>query len=120
MFACSGEDYTPKERTYFRITLPERAYQPFDTTFPYSFEYPKSAKIYRDEHSNAEKYWINIVYPMFNATLHISYKTVDNNLDTYFEDSRNFANKHMAKATSIKEKVYYDQPNHVYGLVYDI
>ena len=120
LFACGSEDYTPKERTYFRITLPERSYQTFDTTFPYSFEYPKYAKIFRDERSNADKYWINIEYPMFNATIHISYKTVDNNLGKYFEDSRNFANKQMTKATGIKEKTFYDQPNHIYGLVYDI
>lgn len=120
LFACGSEDYTPKERTYFRITLPEVAYQSFDTTFPYSFEYSKSAKIFRDERSNADKYWINVVYPMYNAILHISYKEVNNNLSQYFEDSRIFANKQMTKATGIKEKIYYDGPNHVYGLVYDI
>ncbi len=120
MYACGNDDYTPKERTYFRISLPEKAYQSFDTTFPYTFEYSKSAKIFRDDRSNAEKYWINVVYPQYNATLHISYKTVNNDLGRYFEDARNFANKHIAKATGIKEKTYYDQPNHVYGIVYDI
>jgi hypothetical protein len=43
MFTGCHEEYAPKPRGYFRIDLPEKHYVKFDTTYPYTFEYPAYA-----------------------------------------------------------------------------
>ena len=82
--SCQGE-YTPKPRGYFRINLPEKSYRPFDTAYPYAFEYPAYARLVTDERSGSEPYWINIDFPQFKGRLHISYKKVDGDLSKYLD-----------------------------------
>lgn len=118
--SCNNENYTPKPRAYFRIELPQKTYQSFDTIFPYSFEYPAYAVTIRDNKSNAEKYWLNIHFPTFNATIHLTYKPVKNNLDSLIESSRKFVDKHISKASSIKEKSFENADNKIYSIVYNI
>ncbi|MCK5080112.1 MAG: gliding motility protein GldD, partial [Bacteroidales bacterium] len=48
LVAACHEQYTPKPRGYFRISLPEHEYKGFDSTFPYSFEYPVYAVLNPD------------------------------------------------------------------------
>jgi gliding motility-associated lipoprotein GldD len=115
-----GENYLPKPRGYFRIDFPEKEYCRFDTSFPYTFEYPVYSRIVRDSSSLSEPYWINIVYNSFHAQLHISYKVINGNLKNYLEDSRTLVNKHIPKANSISQREFADPVNKVYGLVYNI
>ena len=110
-------DYYPRPRGYFRIDLPQKNYHHFDTTYPYTFEYPAYAKL---EAKLRQPYWINVVFPDFNGTLHLSYKPVENNLHTYLEDTRNMAMKHIAKASGIENRQFADDKNKVYGLTYNI
>ncbi len=113
-------DYAPKPRGFFRIDLPEKAYRPFDSAFPYSFEIPVYAKIQPDEKSPGEPYWINIDFPQFKGRIHISYKKVENNLVKYLEDSRSLVIKHIPKADAISDSLIFRPENKVFGLIYDI
>ena len=117
--ACNNE-YYPKPKGYFRIDLPEKEYVPFDTLYPYSFEYPVYARVIPDDHPQAEPYWINIVYPQFNGTLHLSHKKINGNLNEYLEDTRTLVMKHIPKASSIENKQYSNDKAKVYGLTYTI
>ena len=119
LISCNN-DYYPKPRGYFRIDLPEKNYQLFDTNFPYQFEYPVYSKIIFDTLQNAEAYWINLKFNQFKGTLHLSYKEVDNNLHEYLEDTRTLAMKHIPKASGIENKQFVDKENQVYGLIYNI
>lgn len=113
-------NYTPKPRGYFRISLPEKEYQSFDTTFPYKFDYPTYAKIANDSSNNAEAYWVNLEFPQFNGKVHMSYKTIHNNLFELLEDSRSLAYKHTIKADAINEKLFFDETKNVFGILYNI
>jgi gliding motility-associated lipoprotein GldD len=119
VYACN-ESYTPKPRGYFRIDLPEHEYRGFDSTFPYSFEYPVYASIGPDPYSPEQPYWMNINFPQFKGRIHISYKAVDGNLVEYLEDSRRFVMKHIPKASAINDSLVYDPENNLYGLIYEI
>jgi gliding motility-associated lipoprotein GldD len=119
--ASCGSHGTPKPRGYFRIDLPKRSYQVFDSTpFPYTFEYPTYAEISKDPYSPKQKYWVNINYPRYHATIHISYKTVDDNLIKYLEDARKMVIKHIPKANAIKDSLIVDRSRKMFGLTYDI
>ena len=112
--------YSPKPRGYFRIELPEKKYQSFDTTFPYTFDYPVYAEIVPDPHSPNEKYWINLNYLPFNATLYISYKHVDGNLIQYLEDAHKMVIKHIPKVDAIYDSLILDRDRNMYGLIYQL
>ncbi len=119
IFACQSP-YTPKPRGYFRIDLPEKSYQKFDSIYPYSFEYPVYAVISESVHAQGEKYWIDIEFSQFNATVHLSYKQVNENLITYLEDAYTLATKHIPKADAIYDSVIIHRNRELFGLVYQI
>jgi gliding motility-associated lipoprotein GldD len=118
-FSCQ-QPYSPKPRGYFRIDLPEKKYILFDTTFPYVFEYPVYATVTNDPLSPAEKYWININYTTFNATLHISHKKIENNLIDYLEDAHKMVSKHIPKADAIYDSLIIERERNIFGLAYEL
>ncbi|MEI7499200.1 MAG: gliding motility lipoprotein GldD [Bacteroidota bacterium] len=117
--SCS-DSYVPKPRGYYRIDLPEKSYQIFDSTFPYTFEYPVYADITADSSKMAEPYWINIRYKPFRATMHLSYKVIHGNLAKYLEDAHKLVNKHIPKANAITQREFVDRAHRIFGLVYNI
>jgi len=121
-YGCGGEsDHIPKPRGYFRIHLPEKEYLSMDTVFPYSFDYPVYADILPYSHGNStQPYWIDISFPSFQGSIHISYFQLENNLATYLEDCHTFINKHIPLATAIREKNIQNHESKVFGTVFRI
>jgi gliding motility-associated lipoprotein GldD len=115
-----GNDYVPKPSGYFRIDLPEKKYRLLDSIYPYSFEYPVYARILHDPQAPDEPDWINIDFPRFKGRVHITYRSVNNNLVKFLEDSRTMALKHMSKSTGITEQVVNNPESSTFGLIYTI
>ena len=115
--SCDTKQYQPKPKGYFRIDFPAKEYQKLDSMKYYSFEYPTYSTITPDYHSLHEKEWVNIEYPSYKGTVHISYKTVDDNLDAYLEDSHYMMTKHLSRAMGIRDSVIIKPERDVYGLV---
>lgn len=123
-FTSCGDDedevYTPKPKGYYRIDFPEKKYRLYDSLCPYKFEIPTYSFIDNDKHKGADPCWINVNFPKFNAQVHLSYKELNNNLDTILNQSRELAIKHQVKATGMDETVIIRDSAKVYGLIYDI
>ena len=115
---CGDENPQPKPRGYFRIDLPEKQYVTLDTMARYSFEYPVYATIMPDKYSPEERDWVNVEFPAFKGTVHISYKNVDGNLSQYLEDAHKLIVKHIEKASGIRDSVMINPERDVYGLMY--
>lgn len=122
LFSCGGSDDTlvPKPRAYYRIAFPEKKYVMYDSSCPFKFEIPVYATIEDDKNYRAEPCWLNLNFPRFNATLHLSYKVVNNNIDQYMEDTYTLASKHQIKASGIEEQLVVKDSDEVYGLIYEI
>ena len=118
MASCGDRHPQPKPRGYFRIDLPEKQYVTLDTMRYFAFEYPVYATITPDYLSPNEKDWVNVEFPKFKGTVHLSYKIVDNNLYEYLEDAYMMITKHITKATGIRDSVVVNRDRDVYGLVY--
>ena len=116
--SCDNKQYQPKPKGYFRIDLPEKNYVRLDTMQYYSFEYPAYSVITPDYYSLHEKEWVNVEYPDYKGTIHISYKNVDGNLDKYLDDSYTMMIKHISRAVGIRDSVIVNPERKVYGLVY--
>ena len=117
--SCQDNSYLPKPRGYYRIDLPHKTYNSYEGYCPFSFEYPSYAKVEMDDERDAKPCWLNIQFPNFNATIHLSYNEVKNNLSKFTEDSRTLTNKHIIKASGIDETIIAN-PHHVYGVKFNI
>jgi gliding motility-associated lipoprotein GldD len=120
VFTACSENYVPKPRAFFRIDLPEKNYLLFDDKYyPYTYEIPVYANVTPYEAKN-ERFWANVNFPNFNATINLSYKAVRNNLNEHIADAMLFVDRHQGKATRIRELEFNDSENRVYGMVFDI
>jgi len=128
--ACSGNsDYSPKPRGYFRIIFPKKEYQQFNGPYPFTFIYPKYAVMEKDStHYIRDKkllnmnYLLNMQFPQFNGTLHLSYESITSKkvFDELTEDARKFAFKHTVKATAIDQGIIHNPDRKIYGVYYTI
>jgi gliding motility-associated lipoprotein GldD len=118
--ACNSTS-TPKPRGYFRIDFPEKQYERFQSDCKFSFDAPVYAKVENSELRTAEPCWYNIEFQGYGATLHLTYKSLENADVAYFsEDVRRIVYKHIVKADDIIESIVYDPKSEVYGFIYDI
>jgi len=117
--ACK-EVPTPKPRGYFRIDYPEKTYQVFDSTCPFTFEYPQYGVIESVEAGYFEPCWFNISFPGHKAKIHLTYKALQNNLGPHLEDVRTLVNKHIVKADDIIEHIIIGREAEVYGIIYEL
>jgi len=103
--ACE-QTYLPKPKAYNRIDLPEHAYQALPDTFPYNFYYSEYAELSRDSFPKAGRYFINLTYPDFGASIQITYKDLkrpENDIGKLLNDAFELTMKHNVRAYSIEE-----------------
>lgn len=119
LFGGCNENYTPKPRGYFRIAFPNKQYKVIDSLSAYTLHVPEYSRLV--QHPNQEhSQWYNLEFPRFNATLHLSFYGIDNNLNQMLEDSRELAFKHSVKADAIDDKLFINAPKEVYGTMFEI
>lgn len=120
MCSCGGDEFTPKPEGYFRIDLPKKEYKIFESTCPFSFEIPTYTEVKPDANNPSELCWFDLNFNKLNASVYLSYKAVDNNINKYLEDSRTLAFKHTVKANDIDQDIINIPSKRVYGLIYSI
>ena len=122
VLASCSKPPVPKEYGYFRIDLPEHAYTPYNgneegvPALPYSFLLSDYAVVQQHE---GGPYWIDILYPQWNANVHCSYRAIQGNLKELSDDAMEFVYKHTIKASAIPERAYENPETGVYGLTFD-
>jgi gliding motility-associated lipoprotein GldD len=117
----------PKPRGHFRIDLPEHKYVMFNEQpannpdIPLSFEYPAYGNLTFQDEKGSARGWFNIEFPSYKAKIYLTYKDVKNDLDSLLDQSYKLNVKyHVSKADAIKEQVYSNSENKVYGILYDL
>lgn len=125
-FGCK-EKFTPKPRGFFRISFPEKNYNPLNNKFPYQFDVAGYVKIVPDKQNPGQPWWINLEVPENKAEVHISYYNLQNNnkparelLAGFMEETRELAYKHSIKANAIEERIFVNPEYEVFGTVYHI
>jgi len=106
MQSCRQSSNTPKPSAYPRIDLPERNYELYKDSCPFSFEKPVYSQLVPSD--DDMDCWFNLYYKPFNARLYISYFDLKDN-DTLFymltEETRNLVYKHTVRANEIDESL---------------
>jgi len=115
------QETSPRPRGYFRIDMPKKNYQQYQTqNCPFTFRYPVYAEIKKVENPGAHPCWFNVVTTNLNATIHMSYTPVKNNIADLVEDTRALAYKHAIKAEAIQERRFINTEAQVYALKYEL
>lgn len=102
------EVYLPKPKGYNRIDLPEAKYQILPDTFPFKFQYSDYSILSGDDSPNAERYWVNLTYPKFDALVQLTYKSLidpKNKPEVLLNEAFELAMKHNVKAYGIEESL---------------
>jgi gliding motility-associated lipoprotein GldD len=117
----------PKPRGHFRIDLPIHQYLQFNEQkdnkvyLPLSFEYPAYGKMTFQGEQGPNPGWFNIEFPAFKAKIYLTYKDIHNDLDSLLDQSYDLNVKnHVSRADAIKEQVFGNNVNKVYGVLYDL
>ena len=121
-FMSCGRVASPRPYGYYRITPPDTAYMPFEAQYPrypYTFSLSQNAVV-RPRTDVTEPYWINLYYPSLDATIHCSYKPVNNNLRELTNDALEFVYRNASFASAIPERDYTHPEARVYGVLFDL
>ena len=103
-------DVLPKPASQLRLDYPVAKYASFSNHCPFEFEINENAIIKEDKNCG-----FSIHYPKMKATIYLTYKTVDNNLNDLLRDAQKLTYEHVIKADDILEQPYVNNDKKVYG-----
>jgi gliding motility-associated lipoprotein GldD len=121
LFLVSCKDAPiPRPKGYFRIDFPTKSYSSFNNQAPYTFSYPVYSKIQPYQGKQDSRFWYDIDFENFRATVHLSYHSLQGKTGMELEDARELVYKHASRANAINEIPVSDSSRQVYGLLYEI
>ncbi|MDD3062208.1 MAG: gliding motility protein GldD [Massilibacteroides sp.] len=114
---CSGKEYTPKPRGYFRIEPPAAIYLPLSVkALPYSFSVSNQVTVELSQKEN--EHWINLNYTAFNAKVYCSYLPITKaQISKVVAESIDLAERLKAK---VRASAYEDPDKKVYGIFFQL
>ena len=108
-------DALPKPSSQLRLDYPVAKYASFSNHCPFEFEINEDAIIKEDKNCG-----FSIHYPKMKATIYLTYKTVNNNLNDLLKDAQKLTYEHVIKADDILELPYVNFDKKVYGMFYRV
>jgi len=115
LFISCDDAVLPKPKAYLSLDYPAHKYQEFPLERPYIFEISNQANA-----ENLPNNWVNINYPKFKASIDITYRNVDNNLQELLIEAEKLVYKHTQKADQISAKNFINADEKVFGTMHEI
>lgn len=112
--ACK-EEVLPKPASYLRLDYPMANYIGYDSPCPFNFDFNQDTKIKLKEDCG-----ITINYPKMKATIFLTYRNVNGNIDVLLKDAQKLTYEHVIKADDIIERPFINNDNKVYGMFYQV
>jgi gliding motility-associated lipoprotein GldD len=116
MISCQ-DDTMPKPNAYLRLDYPVADYVGFVSQCPFVFDINASAAKKLEIKEQCD---ITIQYPEMKASVFLTYKKIDNNLEDLLRDAQNITYKHVIKADEIVEIPFLNAKDKVYGMFYEV
>lgn len=115
MFSCNNNTL-PKPKPFLKLNYPEVTYAEIDSNCPYFFETSSLTEI--DVKSNC---WAILKYPKLKASIHITYRTVENNLTEILKEVEKLTFEHAIKADAIPDALPYENfEKRVFAKLYNV
>jgi gliding motility-associated lipoprotein GldD len=115
LFSSCKEDVLPKPSSYLRLDYPVANYAAFENTCPFTFDMNSEAVIKGEKDCG-----FTITYPKMKATIYLTYKPVNNNINVLLRDAQKLTYEHVIKADDILEQPYLNPSRKVYGMFYQV
>ena len=114
---CLGckKEVLPKPNSQLRLDYPVASYAQFESSCPATFDINQDATIKAKSDCG---YTIN--YPKMKATIYMSYKPVQNNINVLLRDAQKLTYEHVIKADDILEQPFINKDHRVYGMFYQV
>jgi len=113
-FGCT-ENVVPKPQGYLRLEYPIARYTTFQNECPFTFGRNTLAQI-----KNKNNCSFNIEYSDMKATIFLSYKPINNDLEDLLKDAQRLTYQHTKKAETIYEQPFENVVDNVYGMLYQV
>ena len=114
VFSCKDE-VLPKPSSYLRLDYPEAKYVNFENKCPFAFEMNSEAVIKGEKDCG-----FTISYPKMKATIYLTYKPVNSDINKLLRDAQKLTYEHVIKADDILEQTYLNPSKKVYGMFYQV
>ena len=114
VFSCK-DAVLPKPAGYLRLDYPLAKYANFENQCPFTFEMNSDAVIKGEKDCG-----FTITYPKMKATIYLTYKPVNQNIDKLLRDAQKLTYEHVIKADDILEQPYLNPDKKVYGMFYQV
>ena len=108
-------DVLPKPASYLRLDYPEAEYVTLKGHCPFEFDINSKAIVKEDKDCG-----YSISYPKMKATIYLTYKPVNNNINKLLRDAQKLTYEHVIKADDILEQPYLNPNKKVYGMFYQV
>lgn len=108
-------DVLPKPSGYLRLDYPEAEYVTLKGHCPFEFDMNSKAVVKEDNNCG-----YSITYPKMKATIYLTYKPVNNNINKLLRDAQKLTYEHVIKADDILEQPYLNPDKKVYGMFYQV
>ena len=108
-------DVLPKPASQLRLDYPVAKYASFSNHCPFEFEINEDAIIKEDKNCG-----FTIHYPKMKATIYLTYKTVNKDINALLRDAQKLTYEHVIKADDILEQPYVNNDKKVYGMFYRV
>ena len=109
------KDVLPKPASYLRLDYPEAEYVTLKGNCPFEFDINSKAIVKEDKGCG-----YSITYPKMKATIYLTYKPVNNNMNKLLRDAQKLTYEHVIKADDILEQPYINPDKKVYGMFYQV
>ncbi len=114
LLSCKNETL-PKPKSYLKLQYPQNTYVKLTSECPFSFEISKYANI-----NIQNNCWAKIEYPNLKATVHITYRNVDGNLNEILKEVEKLTFEHTIKADAISDRPYDNFQKKVFAKLYNV
>ncbi|MDO9038101.1 MAG: gliding motility lipoprotein GldD [Lutibacter sp.] len=115
MIVSCGKETLPKPVPYLKLQYPEAIYKKIESNGPFTFEISDQAKI-----NFKNKNWASIEYPQLKATVHLTYRPINNDLDEILKEVEKLTFEHTIKADAINAVPYENSEKRVFAKLYNI
>ncbi|WP_156772418.1 gliding motility lipoprotein GldD [Urechidicola croceus] len=109
LISCDNE-ILPKPKGFLRLEYPEASYQKIENGCPYSIEISNESMIIFENNC-----WAKINYPKLNATIHLTFRDITNNLNSALQDVEKLTFEHTIKADAINSQPFENKSKKIYG-----